>query len=167
MTPVEPLVPGPGQESVWEYPRPPRAELSREHVLIRFDGHVICDTKRSIRVLETSHPPSYYLPIGDFERKVLVPAGAFSDCEWKGRANYFDIRYSTDGRVASRSAWGYAAPLPGFESLRGHVAVYAAAMDEVTVDGEPVEAQPGSFYGGWITSRVVGPFKGAAGSTDW
>ena len=166
MFPVEPIVPGPGQESVWDYPRPPRVEPTREQIVIRFDGKVICKTKRAVRVLETSHPPVYYLPVEDFRRKVLVAAKAFSECEWKGRAYYFDIRYR-EGVVAEKAAWGYSDPLPGFELLRGRLAVYAGAMEQVTVDGEIVEPQPGSFYGGWITSRIVGPFKGVPGSMGW
>jgi uncharacterized protein (DUF427 family) len=91
MFPVEPIVPGPGQESVWDYPRPPRVEPTREEIIVRFDGHVICKTKSAVRVLETSHPPVYYLPVGDFVRRTLVPASGSSVCEWKGTAHYFDI----------------------------------------------------------------------------
>ena len=163
---VTPIAPGPGQESVWDYPRPPRVDSSGEHVLVRFGGAVVCDTRAPIRVLETSHPPTYYLPVADFASGALRPAEGRSLCEWKGWAAYFDV-VGGDGRVAEAAAWGYPEPLPGFEPLRDHVAVYAAAMDACVVDGELVEPQPGAFYGGWITSRVVGPFKGVPGSMGW
>ncbi len=167
MPPVAPVLPGPGQESVWDYPRPPRVEPTHEHVIIGFDGMTVCETRSALRVLETSHPPTYYLPVGDFAPNVLTSVNAPSICEWKGQADYFDIQSRHDGRVAERAAWGYAQPRPGFESLRGFLAVYAAAMDEITVDGELVVPQPGMFYGGWITSKVVGPFKGVPGSQGW
>lgn len=166
MLPVDPLLPGPGQDSVWDFPRPPRLEHTHEAIVIRFAGEPICKTNRPIRVLETSHPPTYYLPVDSFSSTVLVAVDGDSVCEWKGRARYFDLHGRT-GAVAPRAAWGYASPLPGYEDLRGHVAVYAGPMDEVTVDGEVVEPQPGGFYGGWITSRVVGPFKGVPGSGGW
>ena len=163
---VTPIAPGPGQESVWDYPRPPRVDPSGEHVLVRFGGAVVCDTRAPIRVLETSHPPTYYLPVADFASGALRPAEGRSLCEWKGWAAYFDV-VGGDGRVAEAAAWGYPEPLPGFEPLRDHVAVYAAEMDACLVEGELVEPQPGAFYGGWITSRVVGPFKGVPGSMGW
>ena len=163
---VTPIAPGPGQESVWAYPRPPRVDPSGEHVLVRFGGAVVCDTRAPIRVLETSHPPTYYLPVADFASGALRPAEGRSLCEWKGWAAYFDV-VGGDGRVAEAAAWGYPGPLPGFEPLRDHVAVYAAEMDACLVEGELVEPQPGAFYGGWITSRVVGPFKGVPGSMGW
>lgn len=158
--------PGPGQESVWAYPRPPRLDASGEHVTIRFRGAVICDTHSPIRALETSHPPTYYLPIADFTPGALVPTGGSSVCEFKGAARYFDV-VGADGKVAARAAWTYPDPYPGFEALHDHVAVYAAPMDECLVDDERVEPQPGDFYGGWITPRVVGPFKGVPGSAGW
>ena len=163
---MTPIAPGQGQESVWDYPRPPRVDSSGEHVLVRFGGAVVCDTRAPIRVLETSHPPTYYLPVADFASGALRPAEGRSLCEWKGWAAYFDV-VGGDGRVAAAAAWSYHEPLPGFEPLRDHVAVYAAAMDACLVEGELVEPQPGAFYGGWITSRVVGPFKGVPGSMGW
>lgn len=166
MRSVDPIRPGPGQESVWDHPRPPRLDHSREKIVVTFGGEVICTTHRSIRVLETSHPPTYYLPTEDFTRRTLEPSQTQSVCEWKGDARYFDIR-THKGHLAARAAWGYPNPLPGFEALRGHVALYAGLMDECTVDGEVVQPQPGGFYGGWVTSRVVGPFKGVPGSGGW
>jgi uncharacterized protein (DUF427 family) len=163
---VTPEQPGPDQESVWEYPRPPRLESTEHHITIRFRGHTICDTHAPLRVLETSHPPTYYLPVSDFIPGTVRPAPGHSFCEFKGQANYFDI-VGADGKVAERAAWGYPNPSVPFAPLRDHVAVYAQAMDECLVDGERVTPQPGGFYGGWITSAVVGPFKGVPGSQLW
>ncbi|SDS18655.1 DUF427 domain-containing protein [Agrococcus carbonis] len=152
-------------ESVWDYPRPPRVEASDEHVRIVLGGEVIVETREALRVLETSHPPTYYLPREAFREGALAPGGGASACEWKGAASYFDV--TGGGTTEPRAAWHYPSPLPGFESLAGHVAVYAGRMDLVEVDGERVEPQPGRFYGGWITSRVRGPFKGAPGTMGW
>ena len=158
--------PGPGQESVWDYPRPPRLERSDEHVVVELGGGRVADTRRALRVLETSHPPTYYLPRDDFVPGVLRPATGSSYCEWKGEAAYLDV-VGLDGTVAPAAAWYYSSPVVEFGELADHVAVYPAAMDRCLVDGEVVVAQPGGFYGGWITSRVVGPFKGQPGSTGW
>jgi uncharacterized protein (DUF427 family) len=163
---VDPIKPQAGQESVWDYPRPPRLERTHQHITVRFRGATICDTTHAIRVLETSHPPSYYLPMSDFLPGVLQPSAGSSVCEFKGQAEYFDI-VGADGKVASHAAWGYPDPWPPFEELRGHVALYAALMDECLVDDERVTPQPGNFYGGWITNSVVGPFKGVPGSFGW
>ena len=158
--------PGPGQESVWDYPRPPRLEPGSSQVSIRFRGATILETNSPIRVLETSHPPTFYVPIKDFVAGALRPCVGGSLCEFKGRAQYFDV-VGADGKVAAAAAWGYPDPWPGFEQLKGHVAVYAGMMDECLVDGERAIPQPGEFYGGWITSSVVGPFKGIPGSMGW
>jgi uncharacterized protein (DUF427 family) len=152
-------------ESVWDYPRPPRLEHIAKHIVIRFGGAVIADTKRAVRVLETSHPPVYYLPIADVVAGVLQRASGSSFCEWKGTAHYFDV-VSGDSR-ADGAAWGYDDPTPAFLDLRGRVAFYAAPMESCTVDGEIVMPQPGGFYGGWITKDLVGPFKGEPGSRGW
>jgi uncharacterized protein (DUF427 family) len=157
--------PGPGQESVWDYPRPPRVEETSRRVQVTFGGLLVAETTAAKRVLETSHPPVYYIPPEDVRRDVLRPAGGGSECEWKGAASYFDL-VAGDGTVP-RSAWTYAQPSQGFEAIRDHVAVYPGRLDRCTVDGEVVEAQPGDFYGGWITSRVTGPFKGAPGTSGW
>lgn len=157
--------PGPGQESVWDYPRPPRVEPSSERIVLVLGGEVIVDTTESLRVLETSHPPAYYLPCTAFADGSLVPAAGSSFCEFKGSAKYLTVRGGD--AAAERSAWYYPNPSPGFEQLVDHVAVYPAAMDSVTVDGETVLPQAGGFYGGWITSRVVGPFKGEPGTMGW
>jgi uncharacterized protein (DUF427 family) len=164
MRPV-PLQVRPGQESVWDYPRPPRVEVVDVRVAIVLGGERIVDTRDVVRVLETSHPPVYYLPIAAFAASSLVPAAGSSFCEFKGSARYLNARGGTV--LAERAAWNYPAPAAGFEVLVDRVAVYAGSMDECTVDGERVTPQPGRFYGGWITSNVVGPFKGAAGSLGW
>ena len=160
-----PDVPGPGQESVWDYPRPPRTEHAREHVEVWLGGERIASTTAALRVLETSHPPTYYLPRDAFAEGSLLPCEGSSWCEWKGAAAYFDVRGGD--RTAPRAAWTYPSPAPGFESLRGHVALMPGLMDRCLVAGEQVLPQEGGFYGGWITSRVVGPFKGAPGSRGW
>ena len=164
--PARPDVPGPGQESVWDYPRPPRVDPSSESIEVWLGGERVALTTRSWRVLETSHPPTYYLPLDAWVAGSLRSAeGRQTTCEWKGRADYFDVLGG--GRVAPAAAWCYPEPLPGFEAIRDAVAVMPGAVDRCVVDGEEVKPQPGEFYGGWITSRVVGPFKGAPGTWGW
>ena len=156
---------GPGQESVWDYPRPPRLEPVGHRVRVVLGGRVIADTTDAYRVLETSHPPNYYLPPQDIVAGTLVRSRRRSFCEWKGEAHYFDVR--AGDRVEIDAAWGYDLPSAGFEPIARYVAFYAGRMDECCVGGERVVAQPGGFYGGWITSNVVGPFKGVPGSQGW
>ncbi len=163
---VVPVPPGPGQESVWDYPRPPRVEPTGEHVVVVLGGTVVCDTRRALRVLETSHPPGYYLPFDDFAAGALRPATGESWCEFKGVASYLDV-LGAAGAVAPAAAWTYRSPSLGFEALAGHISLYPGRMDRCTVDGEDVVPQEGDFYGGWITRRVVGPFKGGPGSRGW
>jgi uncharacterized protein (DUF427 family) len=154
-----------GQESVWDYPRPPRIEAVDRRVTIELGGRRILDTTDVVRVLETSHPPVYYLPIAAFADGSLVPARGASFCEFKGSARYFDV---VGGEVtAPGAAWNYPTPSRGYEQLADRVAVYAGKMDRCTVDGEEVVPQPGGFYGGWITSAIVGPFKGDPGTRGW
>ena len=153
--------PGPGQESVWDYPRPPRVEAVAERVRIELGGVVIADTTEALRVLETSHPPVFYLPREAFVDGALEPTSGQSFCEFKGVAGYLAV-----GGI-DRATWFYPEPTRGYEALVGRVAVYPSAMDRCTVGGEQVEAQDGDFYGGWITSSVVGPFKGAPGTLGW
>jgi uncharacterized protein (DUF427 family) len=156
---------GAGQESVWDYPRPPRVERVDRRVRIELGGRPIVDTADVVRVLETSHPPVYYLPIAAFADGALTPGAGSSYCEFKGGARYFDVRGGDE--VRPRAAWTYPDPRPGFEELVGRVAVYAQGMDACSVDGVPVVPQPGTFYGGWITPEIVGPFKGVRGSMGW
>ena len=155
----------PGQESVWTYPRPAIAQPSPRHIRIVQGGITIADTRSSVRTLETSHPPSYYIPRGDIAMELLRPAAGSSFCEWKGHAAYFDV--VVGGRTFDRVAWSYPAPTPSFASLTDHIAFYAAPFDQCLVDDEIVEPQEGGFYGGWITSHVAGPFKGPPGSRFW
>ena len=154
-------------ESVWDDPRPPRVELSDRRVRVMLGGTVIVDTTGARRVLETSHPPVYYVPLEDVAPGALEPArGRHTFCEWKGEAHYFDV-LGGSGRRVDGGAWTYPSPAQGFAAIRDAVAFYPGRMDECTLDGELVEAQPGDFYGGWITSEIVGPFKGAIGTSGW
>ncbi|WP_421845207.1 DUF427 domain-containing protein [Mycobacterium sp.] len=162
---VRPQTPGPGQESVWDYPRPPRLEWFGGRITVEIAGQVIVSTSDSWRVLETSHPPTYYLPRAAFGDGVLQDAPGESWCEWKGKARYFDI--VAESKVARKAAWNYPNPTSGFEPIAQAVAVMAGQVDRCTVNGEEVVPQPGDFYGGWITSWVVGPFKGDPGSMGW
>ena len=160
-----PTVPVAGEESVWDFPRPPRLEHVQKHVEIVFAGTLIVNAAECFRVLETSHPPVYYISPGYISRGVLAAAAGSSVCEWKGRADYFDV--VANGQRASRAAWRYAAPTSSFAAIAGFIAFYAGPMDHCAVGGERVLAQPGGFYGGWITSGIVGPFKGEQGSSGW
>lgn len=156
---------GPGQESVWAYPRPAIAEPTDARVVIEHHGRIVADTRAAIRTLETSHPPSYYIPRADIAPGMLRRAAGSSFCEWKGVATYWDV--VVGAAVLPRVGWSYATPTAPFMLLRDHVAFYAAPFDRCTVAGETVVPQPGEFYGGWITSRVTGPFKGIPGSCGW
>lgn len=164
--PVSDDVDGVRAESVWDYPRPPIVVPSPERVVIEVDGQLVADTRRSLRVLETSHPPVYYVPAEAITPGLLTPVSGTTWCEFKGSASYFDVACSS-GRVVPRAAWHYPQPSAGYEALVDHVAFYPGRMDLCTVDDETVVAQPGDFYGGWITSRVTGPFKGVPGSRGW
>ncbi len=156
---------GPDQESVWDYPRPPRLEATTHSIEIELGGVTVAATTRAWRVLETSHPPTYYLPREAFVEGALREAAGSSSCEWKGQAAYFDVLGGDS--VAPRAGWTYPHPTPAFADIAGAVAVMPAAMDRCLVDGEVVIPQAGGFYGGWITSKVVGPFKGEPGSWGW
>ncbi len=159
------IPPGPGQESVWDYPRPPRVETDARRVRVVLGGETIADTVHALRLLETSHPPTFYLPRAAFVPGALVPASGSSLCEWKGQAAYLDL--VGGGRAAERAAWFYPSPTSGFAVLAGHVALYPGAVDACLIDDERVRSQEGDFYGGWITDEVVGPFKGAPGTWGW
>jgi len=159
------IVPGPGQESVWDYPRPPRLEAVAERLRIEFAGETIADTTTAFRVLETSHPPVYYVAPGDVRPGVLTAAPGQSFCEFKGLAQYWTLELA--GCRSEQAAWSYPDPTPGFREIRDHLAFYASRVDACWVGDERVLAQTGDFYGGWITSRVVGPFKGAPGTRWW
>ncbi|MFO7549171.1 MAG: DUF427 domain-containing protein [Acidimicrobiia bacterium] len=160
-----PLPAGPGQESVWEYPRPPVAVADHRLVVVEFAGVEVARTSRAVRVLETSHPPGFYLPPDDVRLDLLFDEPGTSVCEWKGVARYHGIR--AGGQIAHRAAWSYPEPRPGFESIAGFPAFYPGRVDRCLVDGVQVTPQAGGFYGGWITPDVVGPFKGEPGTTGW
>jgi len=159
------IPPAPGQESVWDYPRPPRLESTDKHIAIVFDGVTIADTRRAWRVLETSHPPVYYLPPADVRMEFFQRASRRTVCEFKGTATYYTISHG--GRTADHAAWTYLHPTLPYAPIAGYIAVYPQLMDDCLVDGEHVRPQPGGFYGGWITSDVVGPFKGCPGTHGW
>jgi uncharacterized protein (DUF427 family) len=158
------IEPAPWQESVWDYPRPPRVEASPRRVRVFFAGTLIAESSKAYRVLETSHPPTWYIPHADIRSEFLLPGNGRSYCEWKGSATYWTVKVG--GQTAENAAWSYKQPNPKFATLRGCLAFYPSRC-ECFVDDERVQPQPGGFYGGWITSDVVGPFKGVPGSTGW
>lgn len=161
----KPIPPEPGQESVWDYPRPPRLEDVPQRLKVVLNGEVIAETDRGKRVLETSHPPVYYLPPEDVKSGILTPVGQKTFCEWKGYCTYYTV---TLGETAiEQAAWSYTEPVPEFEGIAGYIGFYASCMDACYVGDEQVEPQPGNFYGGWVTKNVVGPFKGIPGSWGW
>ena len=152
-------------EKVHDYPRPPRLEPVPQRIRIVLGGQTVADTTAAFRVLETTHPPTYYLPPDAFVAGALLPSARTSFCEWKGRARYWSVRGG--GRTVPDVGWSYPDPSPAFAALRDHVAVYAGPMDACFVDDEQVTPQPGGFYGGWVTSNLIGPFKGSPGTEFW
>lgn len=160
------IPPRPGQESVWDYPRPPRLEPTPRSLRIESGGRVIAETNRAYRVLETSHPPVYYFPPEDIDRSLLQPAAdKASHCEFKGRAVYWNLVIGD--QVSPAVAWSYPDPRPAFAEIRDYLAFYPSRVEACFVDGERVQSQEGDFYGGWITAAIVGPFKGGPGSWGW
>lgn len=156
-------------ESVWDYPRPPRLEQVDHLIEVHHQGVTVARSDRCLRVLETSQPPAYYLPRDDVTVELLRPSPSVTYCEWKGPAAYADIVVELDGSTATVTdgAWTYPDPTGSFAALRGHWAFYAQKLDRCLVDGEAVDPNEGSFYGGWITSNITGPFKGAPGTGHW
>ena len=155
-------------ESVWDYPRPPRLERSARRLRIVHRGVVLAETVRALRVLETSHPPVFYIPAADIAMQYLEPSPRRSSyCEFKGSAKYWTVRIPGSDVVSADAAWSYPEPSRSYAELRDHLAFYANRVDACSVDGERVAPQPGDFYGGWITSHVKGPFKGAPGTLGW
>jgi uncharacterized protein (DUF427 family) len=152
------------KESVWDYPRPPRLELSSRSIRVSYAGQLIAQSSAGYRVLETSHPPSWYIPRADIQMEFLLATRKQSFCEWKGLASYWTVKAAA--QTAENAAWSYETPNARFAAIKGHLAFYPNVF-ECYVDGERVTPQPGGFYGGWITSDVVGPFKGIAGSSGW
>lgn len=155
----------PGQESVWDYPRPPLLEESPSRIRVIVGSQTIADSVHTRRVLETSHPPVYYIPPQDIETDFLEVSGHRTFCEWKGVAHYYSL--VVPGRSIADAAWYYPNPTPRFAGIEGYVAFYPSKMDACYVDDEKVSAQEGDFYGGWVTSKIVGPFKGAPGTSGW
>lgn len=153
------------RESVWDYPRPPRLEPSTRRVRVQVEDIWIADTTRAYRVLETSHPPTYYLPPEDVQMIVLKPESTATFCEWKGQASYYSLQIGQ--RFIRNVAWAYLAPTAPFSALAGYIAFYPSRVDACFIDEEQVVAQPGDFYGGWITSEIEGPFKGGPGTRGW
>lgn len=152
-------------ESVWDYPRPPRVEPTNRHIRVVFNGEVIADSTRALRVLETSHPPVYYIPVEDVRMDLLSTTDRQTFCEYKSTASYWTLRVGD--RTSENAAWSYPKPERGYENLRNHLAFYASRVDDAYVDDERATPQEGKFYGGWITSDLVGPFKGGQGTQGW
>jgi uncharacterized protein (DUF427 family) len=157
--------PGPGEESVWDYPRPPVVEPVSQRIRVEFGAATIADTRRALRVIETASPPTYYIPAEDVRMEFLVRHEATTFSEWKGVARYWSIRVGA--RQAERAAWSYPRPEQGFGAIRDHVAFFAGRVDECRVGDEIVIPQPGDYFGGWITSKIRGPFKGGPGTGNW
>ena len=160
-----PETPSPNQESVWDYPRPPRLEPTTRRLIVKCCGVTLADTTRGYRVLETSHPPVYYFPPDNVSQEYLRAVSQNSFCEWKGSARYYDVVVGE--RVVEHAVWDYPTPVPEFAAIRDYFAFYPQKMDACYVDGEQARPQPGGFYGGWITSDLAGPFKGVPGSMGW
>ena len=150
---------------MWDYPRPPRLEDTPKHLQIVFNGVTIADTRRAKRVLETSHPPVYYIPPEDIQVQYLIKMPQTTFCEWKGRGGYYSL--AVGEKRVENVAWYYPSPTPDFAEIKDYLAFYPAPMDACYVDGEQVEPQPGQFYGGWITKDIVGPFKGGLETWGW
>lgn len=160
------IEPGPGQESVWDYPRPPRMEDVEKRLQVVFNGQVIADTLNGKRVLETAGAPVYYFPPEDVRMEFLTAVPRYQTlCEWKGFAAYYAIK--VNDKEADKAAWSYPKPTAAFKELKDYIAFYPQHMDACLVDGEKVRPQPGGFYGGWITDNIVGPFKGEPGTEYW
>ena len=159
------VIPGPGQESVWDYPRPPRVEPVPERLRVVIDGVTVADTTHGQRVLETAGAPVYYIPRDDVRMDLLAHGERTTTCEWKGEAGYF--HFTGDGQPRANIAWSYPDPNPGYTAIRDHLAFYASRVDEAWVGDEQATPQPGGFYGGWVTARIVGPMKGEPGSEGW
>lgn len=161
----KPITPKPGQESVWDYPRPAILQDTNKHIKIIFNGIILAETTKAKRVLETSHPPSYYIPSEDIKTEYLIATSRKSICEWKGVSEYYDI--SVGDKYVNHAAWRYIQPTPNFINIQEYYSFYPSLMDACYVNDELVKPQAGGFYGGWITSDIVGPFKGEPGTWGW
>ena len=156
---------GPGQESVWDYPRPAICEQTDRRIEVISGKVTLADSRAALRTLETSHPPTYYIPRADIMMDCLVPNPHRSLCEWKGQARYFDV--VLENMRIEAAVWSYPEPTDAFSEIRDCYAFYPSLFDQCLVDGEQIVAQPGGFYGGWISQYESGPFKGVPGSRFW
>ncbi len=153
------------QENVWDFPRPAICEVFAGSLEVEVSGHVLAKTGNGFRSLETSHPPSYYIPPKDISMEFLSTNQRVTLCEWKGQASYFDLKLGD--KIITDVAWTYTNPTPDFKKIKGYLSFYASKVDTCYVNGEKVLAQEGGCYGGWITNNLVGPFKGAKGTAGW
>ena len=161
----KPIKPKNDQESVWDYPRPPRLEPVREHLQVLHEKTLIASTNKGFRILETSHPPVYYFSPDDVHLEYFIQSSLSTYCEFKGRGGYYHL--NLDGKIIENVAWYYENPSPAFAAIKNHLAFYANKLDECYVGDERVIAQAGNFYGGWITRKITGPFKGEPGTWGW
>lgn len=159
------IKPKPGQESVWDYPRPPAIEKFNGHIRVIFGGEILADSNQTYRILETSHPPVFYIPPSDVKMEYLSQGGRNSFCEWKGMASYYHIQVGE--KQENNACWYYPKPSKQYEVVKDYIAFYPSKMDACYVNDELVQSQEGDFYGGWITKSIVGPFKGAPGTMGW
>jgi len=157
--------PAPGQESIWDYPRPPKVELFSKNIRVESGGEVIAETTKSYKVMETSSPPCYYISQEYIKMNYLITSTHKTLCEWKGSAKYWSIKVGD--RYFENAGWSYSAPWEGFEEIKDHIAFFAGRVDACFIDDEKVVPQAGDFYGGWTTSNIVGPFKGEKGTEHW
>ena len=155
------LEPRAGEESVWDYPRPPAIQPDTRRVVVKIGEQIIADSTKAIRILETASPPTVYIPPNDINFSLLANASGSSLCEWKGAAHYFCL----NGRREA-IGWSYATPFEGFEAIANYLSFYPAKV-ECYIDSERVQPQHGGFYGGWVTSEIIGPFKGEPGTGGW
>jgi uncharacterized protein (DUF427 family) len=156
--------PKPGQQSVWDYPRPPAIVVDQRRIEVRLENLIIADSQQSYRILETASPPTFYILPHSVRMQLLELFPGSSECEWKGAAQYWALKIPQ--RSSQSIAWSYPNPNPAFEAIAGYFSFYPALV-ECFVDGERVRPQPGEFYGGWVTSEIVGPFKGEPGTQQW
>lgn len=157
--------PGPGQESVWDYPRPPRVDAVSKLIRVEFGGELLAESERALRVVETASPPVYYLPPEDVRTEFLAPSGHSTLCEWKGRARYWHVQVGEQRQPSA--VFSYPDPMEGFEAIAGYMAFYSQKMSACFAGQEQARPQAGPFYAGWITSAIVGPFKGDPGTEAW
>ena len=158
------IEPNAWQESVWDYPRPPKLERDRRLITVSVNGKVIAESNSAIRALETASPPTFYIPPKDVDETTLTLGSRFSLCEWKGVAQYWNVNFNTF--AIEGAAWYYLDPYQEFESIAGYFSFYPHRLS-CYIDRELARPQPGKLYGGWITNEIIGPFKGNPGTENW